>query len=201
MVAVYQWLKPIFARAKALEVSSEGEKIECEFRFGKCNQNYFDTDVGETKYAILLRALQKYPHWDEVVHKNSTCYYQDNLRVEIDDDTEDVTVLDKRTEFCFEYTHLPHYDVRFSVARETRVQDATIPEVVDFMRHKRRVSFLRKNVSIDLTVVDGNSVDKDDETETRYELEVEIVDLSLVSSEAQLFNTLYKLQCILDVLG
>lgn len=201
MMDLFRWLKPLFTRAKALASSCEQEHVECEFRYGKCNEGYFDTNIGKCTYDTVMRALRKYPHWEKVEHTNATCYYLESMRFEIDDVTEQVTVTDKRAEFSFQYTNLPHFDVRFSVAREKRVTGTPVPEVVDFMRHKQRVSFQRKNVSIDLTIVNGDAIDKDDDAETRYELEVEILDLRQITTDRVLFNVAYKLQCILDVLG
>ena len=55
---------------------------------------------------------------------------------------------------------------------------------------KRRMSFIRKNLSIDMTVVEGDVEDLDTEDPNSYQVELEIIDPSLVKDDNELFNIL-----------
>ena len=72
---------------------------------------------------------------------------------------------------------------------------------MDYVRHKQRVSFLRKNLSIDMTVVSGDPDDLDDENEESYEIEMEIVDPTKVNDNDTFYNILHKIECILKTLS
>jgi hypothetical protein len=71
---------------------------------------------------------------------------------------------------------------------------------MDYVRCKKRVSFIRKNLSIDMTIVTGQPDDLDDEEEETYEIELEIIDPSKVQGDNQFFNIVYKIQCVLNTL-
>jgi len=58
---------------------------------------------------------------------------------------------------------------------------------------KERWSFVRKNLSIDLSIVKGNPDDKDCDDDTVYQVEMEIVDLKKVHTSIELFNIVYKI--------
>jgi hypothetical protein len=64
---------------------------------------------------------------------------------------------------------------------------------MDRKRSKLRHSFVRKNLSIDMTISSGDSVDKDSEESASYQIELEIVKPGDVTSHNQLFNILHKI--------
>jgi hypothetical protein len=89
-------------------------------------------------------------------------------------------------------------DVRLCVSTETEVPRPGGDVEFDDMRVKHRESFVRKNLSIDLTRVTGNPEDQDSEDTELYEVELEIVDpKALPDSGPELENLLHK---VLDVL-
>ena len=67
---------------------------------------------------------------------------------------------------------------------------------MDRKRSKYRHSFVRKNLSIDMTVSSGDNADMDSEDASSYQIELEIVKPSDVNSYNELFNILYKISDI-----
>jgi hypothetical protein len=59
---------------------------------------------------------------------------------------------------------------------------------------------VRKNLSIDMTIVKGTPDDKDSDEDMAYQIEMEIIDPSQISDENNIFNLLHKifdlLKCI-----
>ncbi len=66
---------------------------------------------------------------------------------------------------------------------------------------KRRISFIRKNLSIDMTVVEGDVEDLDMEDPNSYQVELEIIDPSLVKDDNELFNILHKVKDVFNIFG
>jgi hypothetical protein len=58
---------------------------------------------------------------------------------------------------------------------------------------KERWSFVRKNLSIDMTIVKGTPDDKDSDEDTTHQIEMEIIDPSQISDDDNLFNLLHKI--------
>ncbi len=73
-------------------------------------------------------------------------------------------------------------------------------DVMDHVRHKTRTSFVRKNLSIDMTVVTGEPDDMDDEAEETYEVELEIINPKLITDDDRFYNLIYKIDCIMKLL-
>ena len=84
-------------------------------------------------------------------------------------------------------------DVRFSISREIPTHGSYD---MDRKRSKYRHSFVRKNLSIDMTVSSGDNADMDSEDASSYQIELEIVKPSDVNSYNELFNILYKISDI-----
>jgi hypothetical protein len=81
-------------------------------------------------------------------------------------------------------------DVRFSISREI----PTFGEYdMDRKRSKTRHSFVRKNLSIDMTISSGDSVDMDSEEECSYQIELEIVNPQDVQNDNELYNIIHKI--------
>ena len=71
---------------------------------------------------------------------------------------------------------------------------------MDSVRYKKRISFIRKNLSIDMTVVTGDPTDLDCEDESQYQIELEIIDPTKVKDDIELYNIIYKIFDILKII-
>jgi hypothetical protein len=172
--------------------------VEMELRLGKINRGTFDTNVGQETFEKILRRLRKYTGWERVKKTSDVAYYKDAIRLVIDEDTEESTQIIKH-----KMTHVDHmlpgkpFDVRFAVATEKPCTQ----EVEEFVTAKKRVreSFVRKNLSIDMTIVSGNPADLDSEEENSYQVEFEIIDPKKVPDNVHLYNMVYKVNDVLDL--
>ena len=175
--------------------------MEFEMRLGKINNNMFDTNVGEKVFNKVLGALKVYKDWESVKETTSSVYYKGSNRMTINEDTEEVTTVKKqKLQVVDQYLKDRPFDVRFCVSEEVPIDDDMSEEVMDHVRHKSRTSFLRKNLSIDMTVVSGDPDDLDDENEESYEIELEIVDPTKVNDNDTFYNLLYKVECLLKTI-
>lgn len=71
---------------------------------------------------------------------------------------------------------------------------------MDRKRSKTRHSFIRKNLSIDMTISSGDPIDKDSEEEATYQVELEIIKPSEVDSDARFYNIIHKINDIAKIL-
>jgi hypothetical protein len=62
-----------------------------------------------------------------------------------------------------------------------------------------RESFVRKNLSIDMTIVSGNPADLDSEEENSYQIELEILDPKKITDNNVLYNIVYKINDVLEL--
>ena len=167
------------------------EHIEVEIRLGKHNGSLFDTNVGKETFERVLKGLKKFPEWESVKTTTSDVYNDDTngIRISSDEDTGEQVMVQKINVVKEDFKCEP-LDVRFSISRE-------IPSFgeyeMDRKRSKLRHSFVRKNLSIDMTISSGDSVDKDSEESASYQIELEIVKPGDVTSHNQLFNILHKI--------
>lgn len=172
--------------------------VEMELRLGKINRGSFDTNVGQSAFEKILRGLHKYKGWEKVTRVQDVAYYKDGIRLVINEDTDESVQVVKSTIVKMNHTlaNKP-LDVRFSVSRE--IPDSQ--EVDEFTCAKKRIreSFVRKNLSIDMTIVSGNPSDFDSEEESVYQIEFEIIDPTKVRTKDELFNIVYKIQNVLDI--
>ena len=195
MEQLFNQVKPVFDKHKSKS------NVEFEFRLGKVHGRMFDTNIGKVNFNKILSGLETYKDWEKVVHENTSVYYKGNTRMIIDDDTENVKCMEKTKIQKFDKVlNNQHYDIRFCASHEKPV-DMDDSEVMDYLRIKRRTSFIRKNLSIDMTVVTGQPDDPDDEEEEKYELEIEIINPQLVNTDNKLYNMVYKIECILNILS
>ena len=176
---------PIFEAHK-----NEGD-IEVEIRLGKHNGSLFDTNVGKDVWKRVLTGLKKYDGWDSTKMTTSEVYYNDanNVRITVDEDSGEQTMIQKIAVVREDFKRDP-LDVRFCVAREI----STSGEYeMDRKRTKTRHSFVRKNLSIDMTISSGDNADMDSEEEASYQIELEIVKPSDVDSIYKFKNILQKI--------
>ena len=172
------------------ETHKNEEHIEVEIRLGKHNGSLFDTNVGKETFERVLKGLRKYDGWEETKTASTDVFYDDTngIRITSDEDTGEQVMVQKikvvKEDFKFE-----PLDVRFSISREIPTHGSYD---MDRKRSKYRHSFIRKNLSIDMTVSSGDSVDMDSEDASSYQIELEIVKPSDVGSYNDLFNILHK---------
>lgn len=169
---------------------NEGD-IEIEIRLGKHNGSLFDTNVGKDVWKQVLTGLKKYDDWESTKMTISDVYYSDtnNVRITCDEDSGDQTMIQKINVIKEDFKRDP-LDVRFCVAREI---PTTGEYEMDRKRTKTRHSFVRKNLSIDMTISSGDNADMDSEEEATYQIEMEIIKPSDVDSIYKFQNILQKI--------
>jgi hypothetical protein len=175
----------------AFEAHKNEEHIEVEIRLGKHNGSLFDTNVGKETFERVLKGLKKYDGWESVKTTTTDVYYDDtnSVRISSDEDTGEQTMIQKIKVLKEDFKYEP-LDVRFSISREI---PTTGQYEMDRKRNKLRHSFVRKNLSIDMTISTGDTVDMDAEDDSSYQIELEIIKPDDVTSYNQLFNILHKI--------
>ena len=173
------------------EAHKNEEDIEVEIRLGKHNGSLFDTNVGKDVWKQVLAGLKKYDGWESVKTTTADVYYNDanNVRITCDEETGEQTMIQKISVIKNDFKRDP-LDVRFCVAREIPTSGEY---EMDRKRSKTRHSFVRKNLSIDMTISSGDNADMDSEEEATYQIELEIVKPSDVDSVYKLQNILQKI--------
>ena len=165
------------------EAHKNEDDIEVEIRLGRQNGSFFDTNVGKDAWKKVLRGLQKYDRWEKKESKSYEVYYNDaeSVRITNDEDTGDQDMIQKikvrKEDFVNSEQPL---DVRFCISREI---PTTGEYEMDRKRSKTRHSFVRKNLSIDMTISSGDNADMDSEEEASYQIELEIIRPKDVDSE------------------
>jgi len=192
--------RPLFTKWEPIiDAHKSKPNTEIEIRFGRRSGKGFDTNVGAETFAKVMKALEKYPDWESKKHSNSTIYYfEGSKRLTVDEDTdEQVGHIKKRVKVDdFQIANAP-LDVRLGVSTEEPF-DYDGEETSTEQKTKERWSFVRKNLSIDMTVVKGNPDDKDADDDTVYQIEMEIIDPSKVASKVDLFNLIHKVFDLLN---
>jgi hypothetical protein len=183
--AIVEKLLPVF------ESHKDEEHIEVEMRLGKHNGSFFDTNVGKETFECVLNGLRKYNGWENTKTTTSENYYNaaNSIRITVNEDTGEQTMIQKINVVKEDFTG-SLLDVRFSVSREIPTW-GEYP--MDRKRTKTRHSFVRKNLSIDMTIASGDNVDMDSEEECSYQIELEIVRPQDVSGRDEFFNILHKI--------
>ena len=173
------------------EAHKNEEDIEIEIRLGKHNGSLFDTNVGKDTWKRVLMGLKKYDGWESVKTTTADVYYNDanNVRITCDEESGKQTMIQKISVIKEDFKRDP-LDVRFCVAREIPTSGEYD---MDRKRSKTRHSFVRKNLSIDMTISSGDNVDMDSEEEAMYQIEMEIVKPSDVDSIYKFQNILQKI--------
>lgn len=182
--AIVEKLLPVFNSLK------DEENIEVEMRLGKYNGSFFDTNVGKETFERVLDGLQKFQGWESTESSVSDVYYndKDSIRITSNQDTGDQVMVQKINVVKDDFTGSP-LDMRFSVSREIPTWGEYS---MDRKRTKTRYSFVRKNLSIDMTISSGDNVDMDSEEEHSYQIEFEIVKPQEVTSRDEFFNIVHK---------
>ena len=174
------------------------DHIEVEIRLGKHNGNVFDTNVGKDTWERVLSALKKYKDWECVSKSESDVFYNDanNIRISMDSDTGEQAMIQKISVVKKDFQAEP-LDIRFCIARE-------IPTSGDYdmdrKRNKIRHSFVRKNLSIDMTMSSGDNIDMDSEEEYVYQIELEIKDPRDVKTLVEFKNIMHKITNLFETM-
>jgi len=195
MDKIFQPIKTVFDEYQT------SDHIEFEMRFGKINHTMFDTNIGEEGFHKILRALDRYTNWDDIKQSRTSVYYINNTRMSIDEETDERVCVKKIALSKDTFRLGDHrFDVRFSAAVEVpMVEGFGDDEVMDTIRVKFRTSFVRKNLSIDMTIVTGDPSDLDSEEDARYEIELEIIDPTKVTNRDELYNIVHKVFDVLKI--
>jgi len=172
------------------EAHKNEEHIEVEIRLGKHNGSLFDTNVGKETFDRVMKGLKKYNGWESTKTTTTDVFYDDTngIRISSDEDTGEQVMIQKIKVVKEDFKSEP-LDVRFSISREIPTHGSYD---MDRKRSKLRHSFIRKNLSIDMTVSSGDNADMDSEDASSYQIELEIVKPSDVGSYNDLFNILHK---------
>jgi hypothetical protein len=195
MHTAFDQIEPIFNQFK------NSANIEIEMRLGKISYGKFDTNVGKQTFQKILKGLENYKGWEKVDKSNTTAYFTGDIRV-IDNEDTGISSAHKKTKIKKIDIHIKNkpYDLRFSVSTEIPCAKPGENTEYEDMRSKKRISFIRKNLSIDMTVVNGDTDDTDSEENERYEIELEIVKPTNVKDKNELYNIIHKVDDILKLL-
>jgi hypothetical protein len=182
------------------DVHNDNPNVEVEMRLGKFNGTFFDTNVGKAVFDKVLAGLQGFKGWEDIRTSSCDVFYHDaaGIRLSVDDVTGEQKMIQKqslvRTDFKDQGTP---FDMRFSISTEMPVSGEF---EMDRKRTKRRQSFIRKNLSIDMTISSGDMVDKDAEDPNHYQIELEIIKPDEVACQEEYFNIIWKINDILNLL-
>lgn len=179
--------------------------LEIEFRLGKknLNGNFFDTNIGKENFEKLHRRLSRYPEWESVKNENVSVFYgtRKGLRVIFDEDTDEqvACVTKHNLGNLDQILQNEKLDVRISASLENPAVYDTERDMFTHERKRKRTSFLRKGLSIDLSIVEN--CDKDAENPLVYQAELEIVEPSSELDQIKLTNHYQKIFDVLKLLS
>ena len=180
------------------------EYIELEFRLGKFNGTMFDTNIGKSAHDYIMHGLSKYTGWDRIIASEGEVFYRssDGVRISVDSATGDEVIVQKDRIKNHDMKHLGNvpFDIRFSISKEIPLPEDTDRDM-DKKKTKKRVSFIRKNVSIDMTIVSGDSHDMDSEDPMSYQMEFEVIDATSCETKDDLFKVIHKINDVFNMLG
>jgi len=184
-----------------LETHKNTPHVEFEFRFGRYNGKFFDTNVGKEKWDGIMAGLVQYQGWENDYLSMTDCYYNDSegIRLSVDGNTGQQTTVKKqlvRNEDFFEPSTV--LDLRCSVSVETPVEGQY---EMDRKVSKQRRTFVRKNLKIDMTMVSGVCQDLDAEDPYVYQVELEICRPNIVETQEELFNICHKVNDVLKIIS
>lgn len=170
--------------------------IEVELRLGKFNCNMFDTNVGQDTFDKVHRRLKRYTQWEQVITSEDEVFYWDNARL-VYNDAANTSVCVKKTKIFKQDFKCTPLDVRIGIAQEVPTEQPNVDAKRKVNRY--RTSFIRKNLSIDLTVVEGAQADIDAEETVVYQIELEIVNPTIIQTDDELYNIIYKVTDLLKI--
>ncbi len=147
------------------------EHTEIEFRLGKFNGTMFDTNISKPIFDRVMAGLTKYPGWEKMIGVEQEVFYRDSdgVRISTDQATGEESVIKKERVINHDFKHMLNtpFDLRFSVSREIPMPE-DIDREMDKKKTKQRLSFVRKTLSIDITIMKGESHDMDADEAVTY---------------------------------
>jgi hypothetical protein len=173
--------------------------VEIEIRFGKMNRGSFDTNVSKETHDKVLRRLKRYDGWESVeVSDTSNFYYDGGKRATYDNMKDDMTACVVKKRVLVDDVSLDNelFDIRLGISTEVPCEHREDEEYTK-VRNRKRVSFLRKDLRIDVTTVSGDPEDPDSENEMEYQVELEL--LRIPKSRNELYNMVYKVFDVLKI--
>jgi hypothetical protein len=162
---VYNFVKPHLAK----------QNLEVEFRLGKMNGNKFDTNIGKSNFEKLFRRLSRYTAWDSIKTQKVCIFYglRKGLRVIYDEESDIQTVITKhKIDVLDKSLEGMPLDVRISVALENPAAYDQDRDRFENEKKRSRTSFVRKGLSIDMSIVQSTDIDSEDEFVYQVELEI-----------------------------
>jgi len=173
----------------------DSEHIEIELRLGRITQGGFDTNIGPHLFANVLAGLEAYNEWESVTDLEDEVYYwPSGIRCRYSDQG---SFTERKNKVMTKNHRIgPVLDVRLGISQEIPVEMPS--EDASRAVQRRRRSFLRKNVRIDLTMVTGQPSDKDSESTVSYQVELELLS---VKTDQEIFSALHKVYDVLRLLG
>lgn len=197
MNTAFESIRPEFDRYK------NQKYVEFELRLGKRSTKggAFDTNVGHDVFHRILDGLKRYQGWESTSESEVDIFYDGDQRFIFEGDSDDcIAVTKKKIKKVDIHLEDRPFDIRFGVATETPIKNPEVPGEAD-QKTRRRWSFIRKNLSIDMSVVTGGGAfDPDSEDEAVYQVELEIVDPTEVKTDDELYNICWKVEDILKLL-
>lgn len=182
----------------AIRKWAKTDNIEIEMRLGRRTAKKFDTNIGRETCEKLIRALNKYDGWESRTENKYAVYYgSGNKRITVDESTdESVAVIKTRVAALdFELPNCP-FDVRLGISKEVPYEQDD--EEMASVKEKHRWSFVRKNLTIDISKIKGDPDDPDSDEDTTYQVELEIINPKTIGDRDNLFAIIYKIFNLLD---
>ena len=176
--------------------------VEIEIRLGQVNRGTFDTNVGQATFEKVLRRLRKYEGWESTKESQSTVYMDTaaGKRDVMNDVTDEMESCVVKKRLLVKDQVLDGYlvDARLGISSEVPYdREADTEENFTRVKKRKRYSFVRKGLSIDLSEVSGDADDKDSEEATEYQIELEILNPPVNAADRhQVFNIVYKISDI-----
>lgn len=174
--------------------------VEVEMRLGRKNGGYFDTNVGAETFNRLMEGLRQYDGWESQRASTTDVYYNDQygIRISVNGETGRQLMVQKVCVLKEDFSHAgAPFDVRFAISTETPVLGQY---EMNRKKIKQRVSFVRKGLSIDLTISRGDASDPDAEEDVTYQVELEITHPPSVECVEQFYNHVWKVNDLLKIL-
>jgi hypothetical protein len=176
--------------------------IEIEFRLGKLNRGSFDTNVGPEVYQQVMQGLMLYQGWESTKVSNDQIFYGENGRRAVTNMDTDDTVRIIKTKVA-KVDHVCEgrpLDVRLGIATEVKQPDEDDNDVYDKVKQRTRYSFVRKNLSIDVSMIKGSPDDPDCDEDTQYQVELEIINPKLIRDDYTLYPLVNKVFDLMNVI-
>ena len=156
--------------------------VEIEFRLGRKGASSFDTNVGFDAHQKALKALRGYQGWESIIEKNEQIYYgaRKGLRIIYDEVADIQTCVMKHQSGVLDKTiENSPFDVRIAASIEIPSTYDNEKDRFPTVKNRRRISFVRKGLSIDVSEIttNGQQEDRDEESKTQFQIEFEILNV------------------------